>query len=139
MNPMNPRADGQRPRKRPDTRSTLEVLARLAAIVAAILMLLAFFGIQSAHQIAVDRSQPTPPATAALHPASTLRVPPVGGLLEAEAASVLAKTGFRVRVDYAPTIDGTDVGRVLGQAPAPGSPSSHDTLVAIVVGSASGR
>jgi PASTA domain len=135
---MNPQAGRRRPRERPDTPSILEVLAHLATIVAAMLMLLAFFGVQSAHQ-AVDRNQPTPPATAALHPASTLRVPPVGGLLEAEAASVLAKSGFRVRVDYAPTIDGTDVGRVLGQAPAPGSPSSHDTQVAIVVGSASGR
>jgi hypothetical protein len=135
---MNPQGSGRRPRKRPDIRSTLEALAHLAAIVAAMLMLLAFFGVQSAHP-AIDRTQPTPPATAGLHPGPTLPVPPVGGLLEAEAASVLAKTGFRVRVDYAPTTDGTDVGRVLGQAPAPESPSSHGTIVAIVVGSASGR
>jgi hypothetical protein len=136
---MKSQAGQRRSPKRPDGRSTLEVLANVAAIIAVVLGLLAFFGVHSAHQV-LDRSRPAPaPNSTALHPYRALRVPSVGGLLEAEAANVLAKAGFRVRVDYAPTIDGTDVGRVLGQAPAPGSPSSRDKLVAIVVGAASGH
>jgi hypothetical protein len=98
-----------------------------------------FFGVESADRV-LDRSRPAPPpATAAPHPDRVHRVPPVGGFLEAEAASVLVKAGYRVRVDYSPTTDGIEVSRVLGQSPASGSPSPGDTLVVIVVGSAAGR
>lgn len=135
----SPPAGKQRPYRRADARFSVELLAQIAAIVAAGLMLLAFFGVESADQ-ALDRGRSaSPPVTAAPPPDQAHRVPSVGGLLEAEAAGVLVKAGYRVRVDYAPTADGTEVGRVLGQAPVSGSPSARDTLVVIVVGSAVGR
>lgn len=135
---MSPQAGRQRPYKRSDARFTVELLAQIAAIVAAALMLLAFFGVESADRV-LERSRSAPPATAAPNADQIHRVPVVGGLLEAEATSVLVTAGYRVRVDYAPTTDGADVGRVLGQAPASGSLSPSDTLVVIVVGSAAGR
>jgi beta-lactam-binding protein with PASTA domain len=55
---------------------------------------------------------------------------------EAQAGAILRAAGFRLRVQYASAVDGSRVGRVLGQAPAPGSPLSRGGVVAIVVGSA---
>jgi hypothetical protein len=124
--------------KRPDVRSALEVLADLATIIAAVLTLLAWPCVESPPSV-MDGKRPAPTATTALHPTQSHRVPPVGGLLEAEAASVLTENDFEVRVEYAPATDGASVGRVLGQAPGPGSPSSRGKLVTIVIGSTAGR
>jgi hypothetical protein len=130
----------KRERKRSGTRSTLEVFADLAAIVATVLALFTFPGVERAHSI-MEGSRPAPPATTASQSAHTHTnlIPAVCGLLEAEAAVVLAKHGFEVQVYYAPATDGADVGRVLGQAPTPGSSSARGALVAIVVGSATGH
>jgi beta-lactam-binding protein with PASTA domain len=55
---------------------------------------------------------------------------------EPQASAVLRAAGFQVRVQYSSAVDGSRVGRVLGQAPAAGSPLARGGVVAVVVGSA---
>lgn len=78
-------------------------------------------------------TDPTPHGTGA-----TQTVPPVRGMPESQASVILRHAGFQVRVQYTTAVDGSRVGRVVGQAPAAGSPLSRGAIVAIVVGSADG-
>lgn len=124
--------------KRSGIRSALEVVADLATIVATVLALLTFLGVDPAHSV-LDGCRPAAPASSAPHPIDTRSVPDVRGLVEAEAASELEMHGFGVEVYYAPATDGADVGRVLGQAPSAGIAILPGRIVAIVIGSSSGR
>jgi hypothetical protein len=50
----------------------------------------------------------------------------------------LREAGFAVAVHFSLATTGTQVGLVLGQAPAAGTPSGSGTTVVIVVGTAGG-
>ena len=66
-----------------------------------------------------------------------IKVPPVGGLTEAQARAQLTAKGFLIRVEYQEVAaDSSDVGRVLAQNPSSGTDAPVGSEVVLTVGKA---
>jgi hypothetical protein len=113
-------------------------VAAVAGIVAAVVAVLAFLGIGPLYQGTSPGVGPVPSVGEPPRPATPGAIPSVVGLPEAHAAARLRKAGFAVAVHFSLATTGTQVGLVLGQAPAAGTPSGSGTTVVIVVGTAGG-
>jgi PASTA domain len=117
--------------------------AGVATILAALLALLTFLGVGPLRLLSFSPNSdlpvlPTSTVAPIQQPAMT-SVPTVTGLPEARAVAALRQAGFGVRAQFTPATDGVQVGVVVGQAPAAGSPVQAGATVAIVVGTTSDR